>query len=410
VSATTISAASPPDSTSCSRSLDAALERDLEALRQGALYRHLRRVERRRGADILLDGRRVVDFSSNDYLGLASDVRVANAIARAFERDGAGAGAARNIAGNYAAHERLEEAIARLKGTEAALLFTSGFTANVGCIPALVGRGDVIYSDALNHASIIDGCRLARATIRTFPHRDVDALAALLDEDRGIYRRRLIVVEGVYSMEGDLFPLDHLVPLARAHDAWIYVDDAHATGVLGPTGSGSAEFWNVGREIDVTMGTLGKAIGTVGAFIAGSRILRDFLLNRARSFLFTTSTPPALAAGTLAALRIMAQETWRRQRLLENCDRLRAGLIARGHVLAAGAPGHIVPIVIGGAEETTRVGQALRERGLLVGAIRPPTVPEGSSRLRITVSASHTTVQIDRLLDALDDVYFPPSA
>lgn len=383
------------------QSLAAALERDLDTLRRAGLFRVLRRVERRRGAEIHLDGRPAIDFSSNDYLGLAGDRRIATAIARALRRDATGAAAARSIAGNHPLHEALEEELARFKGAEAALFFPSGFAANAGAIPALAGRGDVIYSDALNHASIIDGCRLARATTRTFPHADLDALARMLAEDRGAYRRRFIVVEGVYSMDGDLFPLDRLVPLAREHGAWIYLDDAHATGILGATGRGSVEHWGVGHEIDVTMGTLGKALGTAGAFIAGPRALRELLLNRARSFIFTTGTPAALAAGTLEALRIVKEEGWRRERLRENVARLRAGLAALGRGVAGDAPGHIIPVILGDAERTMRTGRLLRERGFLVGAVRPPTVPMGGSRLRITVSAAHTSEQIDGLLDAL---------
>jgi 8-amino-7-oxononanoate synthase len=367
----------------------------------------LRRVERRSGAEILVDGTPAIDFSSNDYLGLASDARVADAVVRALGADATGAAAARSIAGNHPLHEELEEAIAAFKGVEAALLFPTGFAANAGAIPALAGRGDVIYSDALNHASIIDGCRLSRGTTRTFPHADLDALAALLVEDRSTYRRRLIVVEGVYSMDGDLFPLDRLVPLAREHEAWIYVDDAHATGVVGATGVGSGEHWGVLHDIDIAMGTLGKALGTMGAFIAGSRTLREFLVNRARSFVFTTGTPPAVAAGALAALRIAREEPWRRERLRANCERVRAGLAALGRPTSAAAPGHIVPVILGGAETTLRVGQFLRERGLLVGAVRPPTVPMGGARLRITVSAAHTPEQIDRLLQALEEALAP---
>ncbi|MBX6330960.1 MAG: 8-amino-7-oxononanoate synthase [Gemmatimonadaceae bacterium] len=395
------SSTSAPSSELQAQPLDAALGRELDVLRRAGLLRYLRRVEQRRGAEIVLEGKPAVDFSSNDYLGLATDARIAAAVADALQRDATGAAAARSIAGNHPLHEALEAALARLKGADAALLFPTGFAANAGAIPALAGRGDVIYSDALNHASIIDGCRLSRATTRTFPHADLDALAALLDEDRGKYRRRLIVVEGVYSMDGDLFPLQRLVPLAREHGAWIYVDDAHATGVLGATGAGSAEHCGVLHEIDIAMGTLGKALGTVGAFIAGTRTLREFLINRARSFVFTTGTPPALAAGAIAALDIMAREPWRRARLAENCARVRAGLAALGHEAPANQPGHIVPVIIGGAEATLRVGQELRERGLLVGAVRPPTVPMGSARLRITVSAAHTAEQIDRLLEAL---------
>jgi 8-amino-7-oxononanoate synthase len=383
--------------------LTAALSHELDVLHRAGLHRTLRQAKRREGAVLELDGRCVVDFASNDYLGLAADPRIAAAAVAALSSEPVGAGAARSISGNHPLHEELERELARLKGTEAALLFGSGFAANAGAIPALAGRGDVIYSDALNHASIIDGCRLSRAVTRSFPHADLTALARLLEEDRGTYRRRFIVVEGVYSMDGDCFPLDRLVPLAREHGAWIYLDDAHGTGVLGQTGAGAVEHWAVGHEIDVSMGTLGKALGVSGAFIAGSETLRDFLLNRARSFIFTTGTPPALAAAALAALRVSRAEGWRRERLWSNAERLRVGLVALGRGADPAAPGHIVPVMMGDAERTTDVGQRLRERGFLVGAIRPPSVPLGRARLRITLSAAHTGEQIDGLLGALSD-------
>jgi 8-amino-7-oxononanoate synthase len=356
----------------------------------------------------MVDGQPVVDFASNNYLGLAGDRRIAEAVTRGLTGGATGAAAARSIAGNHPLHEALEEAIARHKGADAALLFGSGFAANTGAIPALAGRGDVIYSDELNHASIIDGCRLSRGTARTFPHGDLVALATLLREDRGKYRRRLIVVEGVYSMDGDLCPLDRLAPLAREHDAAIYLDDAHGTGVLGRTGAGSAEHWEVSHEVDVHMGTLGKALGVSGAFIAGSAVLRDYLINRVRSFVFTTGTPPALAAGGLEALRIMRDEPWRRRRLAANVAQLRSGLESLHRPLAPELPGHIVPILIGEAERATTVGRRLLDRGCLVGAVRPPSVPMGKARLRITLSAAHSAEQIHGLVAALAEVLDGP--
>jgi 8-amino-7-oxononanoate synthase len=385
-------------------SLSAALEHEIDLLRQAGLYRELRRVERLGGAKIRLDGRPMVDFSSNDYLGLASDPRVAEAMARALGEGVAGAGAARSISGNHPLHEALEEELARFKGVEAALLFPSGFAANAGAIPVLAGKGDVIYSDALNHASIIDGCRLSRAVTRTFPHRDLSALQSMLAEDQDRYQRRWIIVEGVYSMDGDLFPLDRLVRMAREAGAWIYLDDAHGTGVMGGTGAGCAEHWGVTGEIEVTLATLGKALGTGGAFIGGPRAVREILLNRARSFLFTTGSPPALAAGTLSALRILREEPWRRDQLRANAARLRTGLLALGYRPSQDAPGHIAPVIVGDPERTMEVGRRLRELGFLVGAVRPPTVPPGSSRLRITVSAVHEAQEIDGLVEGLRGV------
>lgn len=388
--------------------LEAALSADLCELEALGLRRRLSRVDQRRGAEVVVDGRAAIDFSSNDYLGLAGDPCIARAAARTLAEEGTGGGAARLISGNHPLHEGLEAALARLKRTQAALLFPSGYAANTGAIPALVGRGDAVYSDALNHASLIDGCRLSRAELRIFPHLDLDALEAMLRADEGRFRRRMIVVDAVFSMDGDLFPLDSLVDVARRHGAWTYVDDAHGTGVLGDEGRGSLERWGVEGEIDVVMGTLGKALGTSGAFVAGSTALREWLMNRARTFIFTTAPPPALSAATLEALRIAEAEPWRRDRLRANARRLRASLAGLGHAIPGEADGHIVPLLIGGAEDTVRAGKRLRERGFLVGAVRPPTVPSGTSRLRITLSAAHTDEQIDALLRALEGIIAIP--
>ena len=387
-----------------SSALDTLLRRDLAVLDHADLRRQTHAVHARRGAAVSADGRAAVDFSSNDYLGLAGDPRIANAIAAALAREGTGAAAARLISGTNELHEQLERALAAFKGTEAALLFSSGYAANTGAIPALASRGDIIYADALNHASLIDGCRLSRAEVRIFPHLDVDRLDDLLRDDAGHTGRRWIVVDAVFSMDGDVFPLDALVALAREHGAYTYVDDAHGTGVLGATGRGSAEHYDVERDIDVAMGTLGKAMGTTGAFIAGSQPLRDWLLNRARAFVFTTAAPPAFAAGTLEALRILETEPWRRDTLRVNARSIRDGLRMLGYDAVGSADGHIIPVIIRGAAETARLGAELRARGLLVGAVRPPTVPLGSSRLRITASAAHTPEQIARLLEALGDL------
>jgi 8-amino-7-oxononanoate synthase len=383
-------------------SLDEALEAEVRSLERAGLRRRLWEVERRRGAEVRREGRSLVDFSSNDYLGLASDPRVANAVAGALRDGGVGAAAARLISGNHPLHEALERELACFKRAEAALLFGSGYLANCGALPALAERGDILYSDALNHASLIDGCRLSRAEVRVFPHADLDALEEMLRDDSRRFRRRWIVADAVFSMDGDLFPLGRAVEIARRHGAWIYLDDAHGTGVLGADGRGAAEHWGVEGEVEVTLGTLGKALGGSGAFLAGSRTMREWLLNRARSFVFTTGTPPALAAGTLEALRIVKEEPGRRARLREHAHHLRRGLRALGREVEDG-PGHIVPVRIGDARGCVQVGQALAERGFLVGAVRPPTVPEGTSRLRITLSSAHTPEQVDGLLGALGE-------
>lgn len=385
------------------RGMDAALDEELQALQSAGLRRTLRQVHQRRAGTVLLNGERVADFASNDYLGLAADPRLSRAASAVLQAEGVGAGAARLIAGNHPIHEVLERTLARFKGCAHALLFPSGYMANVGAIPALVGPGDVIYSDALSHASLIDGCRLSKATIRVFPHADVTALATMLEADRHTFRRALIVVEGIFSMDGDLFPLDQLVPLARRYDAWTYVDDAHGTGVLGATGAGSVEQCGVTGQIDVIVGTLGKAMGTSGAYVAGSQALVDYLISRARSFIYTTGAPAAISAATLEALRIVQVESWRRDAVRERATRLRERLRAAGREAPGMSDGHIIPVLIGDPMHTMRLVADLRHRGFLVGGVRPPTVPVGTSRLRISVSAVHPMALVDALAANLID-------
>lgn len=386
-------------------SLDEVLDAELHELAQAGLRRSLRAVRQRRAGTVLLDGERIADFASNDYLGLAADPRLARAAAAVLESEGTGAGAARLISGNHPIHEALERELASFKHCARALLFPSGYMVNLGAIPALVNKHDVVYSDSLNHASLVDGCRLSRATVRVFPHVDLDALRAMLTADAGQFRRTMIVVEGVFSMDGDMFPLDRLVPLAREFGAFTYVDDAHGTGVLGATGRGALEQCGVLGQIDVVVGTLGKALGTIGAYAAGSSRLIEFLLNRARTFVFTTGTPPALAAATLEALRISETEPWRRSTVRDRAKRLRHRLQQGGHELAGAADGHIIPVMIGDPVRTMQVAADMRRRGFLIGGVRPPTVPAGTSRLRISVSALHPNELIDalaaNLLDAL---------
>ena len=384
-------------------SLD-GIEQTLGRLEQAGLLRSLRVIEGREGAEILVGGQRVVDFSSNDYLGLASHPDVTAAVIDSLQCVGVGAAASRSISGNHVLHEAVERELAALKGVDAALLFSSGYAANVGALPALTGRRDVIYSDALNHASIIDGCRLSRAETRVFPHGDLVTLERLLIEDQGKYDGRLVVVEGVYSMDGDVFPLRELVSLCDRHQALSYVDDAHGTAVLGRDGSGSADRCGVHGMVHVTVGTLGKALGVSGAFVAGSEDLRRFLLNRARSFIFTTGTPPALAAGVTAALEVARREEWRRDALWANAKYLSEGLREIGVPLPTDIPGHILPLVIGDSKRTSAIAKQLLAAGYLVGAIRPPTVPRGTARLRITVSAVHTDADLEGLLLALSRI------
>jgi 8-amino-7-oxononanoate synthase len=386
------------------RSLDATLSLDLDELRRQGLVRQVRGLSRRAGA--LLDTGRgfAVDFASNDYLGLAHDPRLAAAAIQAIREHGVGAAASRLIVGTNPEHQALERELAAFFDVERALTFSSGYAANVGVIAALVGRGDAIFSDALNHASLIDGARASRATILVYAHADVSALERLLAVHRRAHRRALVVTDGIFSMDGDTAPLAGLVDLAHRYDAWTYVDDAHAVGVSGPGGRGTIAARGLGGEIDVTVGTLGKAFGAAGAFVLGSPTLHDYLLNRARSFVFSTAPMPAQAAAAREALRIARTEPERRGRLAENARTLRAALASRGVACTGDAASHVVPIVIGSAERTVAIGAALVERGFIVGAVRPPTVPPGTSRLRITVSAAHTGDQLAGLTQAVAEL------
>jgi 8-amino-7-oxononanoate synthase len=381
-------------------SIDDVLGAELSRLRNQHIERTLRPTGRRRGAIVETKHGPAVDFSSNDYLGLATDERLIVAATEALREHGVGAGAARLISGNNPEHEALERELAEFFGAERALTFSSGYAANVGIIPALVTRGDVIFADALNHASLIDGCRLSRATVHVYPHADSRGLAMLLDRHRTEARRALIVTDGLFSMDGDFAPIDEIVDLARRFGAWTYVDDAHGAGVLGGGGRGTASLFGGSGAIDVTVGTLGKAFGAAGAFVYGSAALVQYLLNRARSFVFSTAMLPAQAAAARQAIRIVSAEPERRQALAENAAMLRGALSGVG--VATPGDGPIIPVLIGDETRTMRIGATLARTGFLVGAVRPPTVPPGSSRLRITASAAHTRDQIDGLAGALE--------
>ena len=388
--------------------MNSTLDGELLLLQKAGLRRALRPVMQRRSGTVQIEAERVADFASNDYLGLAADPRVARAATAVLQAEGTGAGAARLISGHHPIHAALETELAAFKRTERALLFPAGYMANVGTIPALAGAEDVIYSDEHNHASIVDGCRLSRATKRIVPHGDIDALRGMLEADRGQFRRSLIVVEGVFSMDGDTFPLDVLVPLARTYNAWTYLDDAHGAGVLGRTGRGTAEHFGVSGEIDITVGTLGKSFGTMGAYVAGSRSLIEFLISTARAFIFTTGTPPALAAATLEALHIARAEPWRREAVRNRAQQLRERLRAGGRETNGLPDGHIISLNVGDPRLTMALVRDMRRRGFLVGGVRPPSVPAGTSRLRISVSAMHPPELVDTfavsLLEAMRGV------
>ena len=379
------------------------IQDELQALKSASLYRQLRHVSGDQASTLMVDGREVLNFSSNNYLGLANHPALGKAAIDAIERYGCGSGASRLISGNMTLHEELEIKLARLKGTQAALVFNSGFQANTGIIPTLVGDGDVVFSDALNHASIIDGCRLSRAKIVVYRHRDVDQLEDRL-KDAPQSSRKLIVTESLFSMDGDEAPLKQIVELSEKYDAMTLVDEAHATGVYEPDGAGLVSRLGLGERVLVQMGTLGKALGGFGAYVAGSVALRELLINRCRSFIFTTSLPPVVMAMGIAALELIKHEPERRRVLRDNCARVRDGLARLGYSLGD-SRSQILPLMIGDADECMRLSDRLLDRGIFAQGIRPPTVPPGTSRLRITLMATHTSDQIDRALEAFAAVH-----
>jgi 8-amino-7-oxononanoate synthase len=341
----------------------------------------------------------LINFSANDYLALAGDPRLIGAAHEAALREGWGAGASPLVTGHSQSHRELEQRLAKFLKTEAALVFPSGFAANSGTIAALVGRGDVVFGDQKNHASLIDGCRLSRAEVQVYPHRDMERLAELLRDSAG-FRRRLIVTDTLFSMDGDLAPLAELVELAINHRAMLMIDEAHAIGVFGAGGRGVAEHLGVDADMPIRVGTLSKALGSAGGFVAGSQQLIDWLVNRARSYVFSTAHPPAVAAAALAALDIVRDEPHRRAALLERAAELRGALKAQGWNIGDSA-GQIIPVIIGDAKTTMQIGGRLRERGLFVPGIRAPSVPEGESLLRVSLSYGHTPEMIERLVEEM---------
>ncbi len=373
------------------------IERRLEELKSRNLYRQLQVVDGEQDATVRLNGREVLNLSSNNYLGLANHPALKAAAREALDRYGCGSGASRLISGNMTPHEELERRIARFKGTEAALVFNSGYQANVGIIATLVEKDDVVLSDRLNHASIIDGCRLSRAAVSVYRHCDMDHLESVL-KDAPARARKLIVTESIFSMDGDVAPLREMVELAERYDAMVMVDEAHATGVQGPNGAGVVAELGLGDRVLVQMGTLGKALGAFGAYAAGSAELKELLINRARSFIFTTSLPPVVLAMAGAALDLVEAEPARQCALQRNTGQLRDGLQGLGYTVAGST--QIIPVLVGEEQPCMQLAARLLESGLYVQGIRPPTVPAGTSRLRVTTMATHTVEQMEQALDA----------
>jgi 8-amino-7-oxononanoate synthase len=377
-------------------------EQELEQLGKQHLLRKPVIIESYQGPKITINKRSLLLMCSNDYLGLSRHPALIEAAASAMEQYGLGSGASRLVSGTSPVHQELEHKLSQFKKSEAVILFNSGYAANTGVIPALVREGDMVFSDSLNHASIIDGCRLSRASIRVYHHKNMNHLETLL-KDCGHARRNLIVTDGVFSMDGDIAPLPDLVALAEKYDALLMIDDAHATGVLGKGGRGTIEHFGMEGRVPIQMGTLGKALGAYGAYVAGNRDLIDLLINRARSYIYSTALPPAVCAASLAALKIIENEPTRRERLWCNRERFTAGLKSlQIDIGASETP--ILPLMISDTEQAIKVGARLFESGIFATAIRPPTVPEGTSRIRMTLMTSFSDHDIDMALGAVKKI------
>lgn len=389
------------------------LAAELARLRTEHLYRNRAVVDGPQGAEIVVDGSRYLSFCSNDYLGLANHPQVIAALKEGAEKYGAGSGASHLVTGHQRPHHELEEALAAFTDRPRALLFSTGYMANLGVVAALAGRGDRVFEDRLNHASLLDAGLLSGARLRRYVHNDTTALTRLLEsqpplppvEGRGEGRQTsLIITDGVFSMDGDLALLPQLADVAQHHDAWLMVDDAHGLGVLGANGRGTLEHFGLNHQaVPILMGTLGKALGTFGAFVSGDGDLIEYLIQRARPYIYTTALPPAVAHATLVSLRLAQEESWRRQHLHNMIARFRHGAEQVGaNLMASETP--IQPLLVGGSEQALAMSAALRARDIYVTAIRPPTVPNGTARLRITLSATHSEAQVDQLLTALEAI------
>jgi glycine C-acetyltransferase len=380
------------------------LKEELAKLEAAGTALHPRVLQREQRARTRFDGRDVINLASNNYLGLAAHPRLKEAAAKAAMEYGAGTGAVRTIAGTMSIHRELERRFAEFKGAEDALMFQSGFTSNSGTVAAILTKEDVIVSDQLNHASIIDGARLSRAEIKVFDHKDVDAADALLQESKAPGRRQLLITDGVFSMDGDIAPLPDLVALAETHGAIMMIDDAHASGVLGTAGKGTASHFDIDpARVDIQVGTLSKAIGVLGGFIAGPRHLIDWLVNRGRPFLFSTSAPPGVTAACLAALDVMRDEPERLARLWSNTRMFKEGLHALGFDTGSSET-PITPVIAGEETKAVELSALLWEEGVFTPAIVFPTVPKGRSRVRTIVTADHSEDDLREALEAFERV------
>ena len=378
------------------------LNDQLVELAQQGLYRSRRVIESPQGIELQLNGQPIINFCSNDYLGLANHPEVIQAFKAAADRYGVGSGSAHLICGHSSAHQALEEELAAFTGRDKALLFSTGYMANMGVIAALVGRLDTVFQDRLNHASLVDGALLSGARLKRYAHADVEHLDSLMDKNSA---KKLIVTDGVFSMDGDFAPLPEIVATAKTHQAWLMVDDAHGLAVVGQKGGGVLDHYNLNQnDVPILMGTLGKGFGTFGAFVAGSETLIETLIQKARTYIYTTAFPAAVAEATRRSLKLIIADDWRRDKLKHLVECFKLGAAQLGLPLCA-SNSAIQPLLIGDNQRAVAISNALFEQGFLVSAIRPPTVPQGSARLRVTFSALHEEQHIDRLLDAIYQIY-----
>lgn len=375
------------------------ISNELKKIKESGLYRELNILEGAQGPHVKIKGRTYISFCSNNYLGLANHPEVVKAVEDAVGKYGWGAGASRLVSGNTELHQALEDEISKFKKKEAAIVFPTGYMANIGTICSLVSSGDLVICDRLNHASIIDGCRLSGATFRVYPHRDIGKLENILKKSTG-YPRKLIVTDTVFSMDGDLAPLPDIVRIAHEYSAMVMVDEAHGTGVFGENGRGGVEHFNLDKKVNIIMGTLSKAVGSLGGFVTGNSDLISYLRNKARTFMYTTALPPAVCAASIAGIKLIQRDHSLRESLWRNVHYVKERLkLLNLNVTSLESP--IIPIIIGNAKKAVDVSGFLFESGILIPAIRPPTVPDESSRLRVTIMATHTRADLDKLLDVL---------
>jgi len=376
------------------------IDEEINNLEENNLMRRLRTVSSSQGAIITIEGKKVLNFCSNNYLGLADDFRLKEAACQSIEEDGLGAGASRLVCGNMEAHGRLERKLAEFKSEESCLVFSTGYMANVGIISSLFSRNDIIFSDRLNHASIVDGILLSGAKYRRYPHNNMQALERMLSQEDAKAKKRAIITDSVFSMDGDIAPLDEIVKLAQKYNCMVMIDEAHALGVMGQKGRGLAEYFSVEDKIDIKMGTLSKAVGSFGAYCCGSKKLIDLLMNKARSFIYTTAMPPAIASAAYCGIEIIEQDATLRTRLWENAHFLNEELSHLGFSLI-NTQTPIIPILVKNSNLAVEFSNKLLKEGIFISAIRPPTVPNNSARLRLTVMATHQRKELQYLLEKI---------